>query len=125
MDAGVFFIISGEIGLHTKKGGVFGKAISENTLGEECIQDNKLKIPTTKNVNYLETAFCLSESCTAIFINAESIPRLKLSANENDCSKDFINLENSLRRNFILKRSIRNFALKSTKVTSKALPFDV
>ena len=37
MDAGVFFIISGEVGLHTKKGGVFGKALSENTLGEECL----------------------------------------------------------------------------------------
>jgi len=60
----VYFIVQGEIGLHTEKEGVFGKAIQENTLGEECVTNR------AKNFSgrFLETTFCLSETACLLFL---------------------------------------------------------
>lgn len=74
-------------------------------MGEECV------INRAKNFNgkFLETTFCLSDSACLLFLASEKMPALKEFVIEREHVKDHALLENTMKRNFILKKSLRQF----------------
>jgi RecB family endonuclease NucS len=72
----------------------------ENTLGEECVLDKRYR-------GRLETAFAESDKVVLLEIGTEVFLHLKEFFYQCSFRKDFLMLETTMRRSFIIKKNMR------------------
>ena len=100
-DNKVYFILYGTLTLHSAQKGKISTITEDNTIGEECIFDKKY-------VKRQETVYVESDKAGVLELTTSAFMILKEIMYECGHKKDFLMLETILRRNFILKKNMRN-----------------
>ena len=95
-----YFILKGEISLVKRSIGKIGRVTEENTLGEEAILDKRYTYRK-------ESTFVESLESYLFELSPENFIKIKEMLYEMGLKKDFLMIESTLRRNFMLKKNFR------------------